>query len=85
VTGTGSVLAFARHCTRLEKFIHLSTTCIAGKRTGIIPDAPLSCDAGFVNAYEQTKWEAEELVLRSGLPSQIVRLATVVGSERMGG
>jgi nucleoside-diphosphate-sugar epimerase len=37
-----------------------------------------------VNAYEQSKWEAERLVLASNLPVEIVRLAIVAGSERDG-
>jgi len=84
VTGTERVLTFARGCRRLEKFVHLSTTCVAGKRTGVIPEAPLSARTGFVNGYERTKWEAERRVLEAGLPAQIVRLSTVVGSERDG-
>ena len=84
VSGTEHLLAFARRCPRLQKFVHLSTTCVAGKRIGVIAEAPLSADVGFVNAYEQTKWEAEQRVLEAGLPFQIIRLSTVVGSERDG-
>jgi nucleoside-diphosphate-sugar epimerase len=80
VTGTRNVLEFASRCPRLRKFVHLSTTCIAGKREGAIPELPLE-ESSYVNAYEQTKHEAEQLVLDAKLPTQIVRLATVLGSE----
>ena len=39
---------------------------------------------GFVNAYEQSKWEAEQIVLASALPVEIARLSIVAGSERDG-
>ena len=83
VIGTENVLRFAGRCSRLRKFVHLSTTCVAGKRVGIIHEEPLTCGE-FVNAYERTKHEAEHLVLESKLPTQIVRLATVLGSEADG-
>ena len=34
VTGTAALLEFARQCPRLRRFIHLSTTCVAGDRCG---------------------------------------------------
>jgi len=83
VTGTRNVLEFAARCRRLRKFVHISTTCVAGKRVGVIREAPLP-QAPFVNAYEQTKHEAEQLVLDANLPTQIIRLATALGSERDG-
>lgn len=80
VVGTANVLDFASRCARLRKFVHLSTTCVAGKHEGVIPESPLE-ESSYVNAYEQTKHEAERLVLEAELPTQIVRLATVLGSE----
>ena len=84
VEGTAGMLAFARGCRRLRRFIHVSTTCVCGDQTGDIPEAPLAEAPQFVNAYEQSKWEAEQLVLASGLPVEIARLAIVAGSEHDG-
>jgi long-chain acyl-CoA synthetase len=81
VAGTAALLEFARRCPRLRRFIHASTICVYGDRTGEAPEAPVVGLPGFVNPYEQSKWEAEGLVLDSGLPVEIVRLAIVAGSE----
>ena len=81
VDGTEALLEFARGCPRLDRFIHISTTCVCGDRTGQIPEALVAGKPHFVNPYEQSKWEAESLVLGSGLPAEIVRLAIVAGSE----
>lgn len=84
VTGTAALLKTAERWPKLQRFIHLSTTCVAGNRTGLIPEQPISPAPAFINAYEQSKWEAEELVLRSHLPGEIVRLPIVAGSEQDG-
>ena len=84
VAGTAAMLEFARGCPRLRRFIHVSTVCVYGDRMGSAPELPVSEMPHFVNAYERSKWEAESLVLGSGLPAEIVRLAIVGGSERDG-
>jgi nucleoside-diphosphate-sugar epimerase len=84
VEGTARLLEFAQACPRLRRFIHLSTTCVCGDRTGIIPEAPLPDRPNFVNAYEHSKWEAEQIVLASALPVEIARLSIVAGSEQDG-
>jgi len=81
VEGTARLLEFARACPRLQRIIHLSTTCVCGDRTGLIPEAPLIERPHFINAYEESKWEAEQVVLASGLPAEIIRLSIVAGSE----
>jgi len=80
--GTKNVLAFASRCPRLKAFVALSTVHVAGKRTGIIYEEELDHTSGFVNSYEQSKYEAE-LLLResmSALPISVLRLSTVLGS-----
>jgi long-chain acyl-CoA synthetase len=84
VERTARVLEFARACPKLRKLVHISTTCVCGIQSGEIPEARLPKPAAFVNAYEQSKWEAEELVLDSSLPVEIVRLSIVAGSEKDG-
>jgi thioester reductase-like protein len=86
VTGTENLLRFASSCTRLDRFVHLSTLCTAGKRTGRLREVPLENRHGFVNHYEATKSAAEFVVQQYGthLPVSIIRLATVIGHEKTG-
>ena len=81
VEGTRRVFDFARTCPRLKKIVHVSTACVCGTQSGTIPEARLPKPPAFVNAYEESKWEAEELVFESDLPAEIVRLSIVAGSE----
>jgi len=88
VAATGSVLAFARRCPRLETFTLLSTVYAAGLASGPIPEAPVP-DHGFANHYEQSKWAAEQAVVAdvgggAGFPWRIARLATVVADDPSG-
>ena len=84
VEGVRRTLGFARHCPRLEKFVHVSTACVCGKQSGTIPEERLPKPSAFVNPYEESKWEAEELLFESDLPVEIVRLSIVAGSEADG-
>jgi nucleoside-diphosphate-sugar epimerase len=81
VGGTENVLRFASDCPRLKAFCHLSTVYVCGKRTGTIREEDLEHNSGFVNAYEQSKYEAEQLVVSEAhrLPTTIVRLSTILG------
>jgi nucleoside-diphosphate-sugar epimerase len=86
VGGTENVLRFAANCPRLNALCHLSTVYVAGKRTGVIREDDLEHDCGFVNTYEQSKYEAEQL-LRSQvnqLPIAILRLSTILGHSASG-
>jgi nucleoside-diphosphate-sugar epimerase len=81
VQGTRHLLDFALRCPRLEQFAHVSTLYIAGRRPGIVTETPLHHANGYCNTYEQSKHEAEELVLgySDRLPVSIYRLSSVVG------
>jgi nucleoside-diphosphate-sugar epimerase len=84
--GTKNLLVFASHCPRLEAFAALSTVHVAGKRTGTICEEDLDHTEGFVNSYEQSKYETE-LLLRDHmreLPISVLRLSTVLGSSTTG-
>ena len=86
VDGTRHVLEFASRCPSLERFCALSTIYVAGRRTGDVLEPELEHDAGFVNAYEQSKYEAEQL-LRAWmprLPIAICRLSTILGDSGSG-
>jgi long-chain acyl-CoA synthetase len=84
--GTRRVLAFARRCRRLERIVALSTVYVAGRRRGRILEEDLEHDAGFVNDYERSKYEAERLLREAmrDLPVSVVRLSTIVGDGRDG-
>jgi nucleoside-diphosphate-sugar epimerase/acyl carrier protein len=86
VDGTRHVLAFARRCPRLDRIIALSTTHVAGRRTGVILEDDLEHDDGFVNTYEASKYEAER-ELRAAmrdLPITVARISTVTGDSGSG-
>jgi nucleoside-diphosphate-sugar epimerase/acyl carrier protein len=86
VDGTRHVLAFARRCPRLNRIVALSTTHVAGRRTGQILEDELQHDAGFVNGYEASKYQSE-LELRdamSALPIAVARLSTAVADSQTG-
>lgn len=83
VAGTREMLALAAECRHLERFLHVSTIYAAGKTPGTILEQPLDGRAGFVNAYQQTKSEAEALVLEAmpRIPAAIARLSSLIGSS----
>jgi len=86
VEGTKNILTFAAHCPRLRAIACLSTVHVAGKRTGLIEEEFMEHSAGFVNGYEQSKYEAE-LLLREkmkDLPISVLRLSTVLGDSGTG-
>jgi long-chain acyl-CoA synthetase len=87
VDGTRRVLELAQSGYRrgtLRRFDYISTCHVCGKRTGNILEASLDDSAGFFNNYEQSKFEAETLVRRSGVPFSTFRLSSVVGDSRTG-
>jgi nucleoside-diphosphate-sugar epimerase len=86
VGGTENIIRFAADCPLLQAFCHLSTVHVCGKRTGTIREADLEHNSGFVNAYEQSKYEAEQFVASQAhrLPTTVVRLSTILGRSRDG-
>ncbi|HYC71218.1 MAG TPA: SDR family oxidoreductase [Opitutaceae bacterium] len=84
VGATARLLAWAGALPRRPRFVHLSTLCVAGCRTGVVPEEPLRPAPAFINAYEHSKWEAEQLVFGSDLRPEIVRLGIVAGRESDG-
>lgn len=79
--GTRHAIDIARRARRLEAVAHISTLFVAGRRTGTIREDELEHDAGFVNAYEQTKYEAEQYVrsAQADLPIAVYRLSLLMG------
>jgi thioester reductase-like protein len=84
VASTSAMCRFAASCSHLQQVLFVSTACVAGRRTGSIAEHLLDESAGFANAYEHTKSEAESVVAGSQLPARIARLTTCVGSDHDG-
>jgi len=82
---TGRLLEFARGLPRLRKFTHVSTVFVMGNDEGMLPEGRYRAGS-FPNSYEQSKAEAESLVLEAGkdLPVQIVRLSSIAGNAKTG-
>ena len=83
VVGTHEALSFAESCPRLERFVHLSTAYVAGERTGTIREEEGDVGQRFLNTYEQSKCEAETLLLDAAprVPVSIARPSIIVGSS----
>ena len=84
VSGALAMCRIAAACPGLRQFLFVSTVCVAGRRLDSVPETILDDSAGFANAYEQSKWEAEHAVVGSGLPIRIARLGICVGSHETG-
>lgn len=84
VSGTAHVVDLCRRLPALERFVHVSTAYVAGASSATFTEEDLDVGQTFRNTYEQTKWEAEHLVGRAGLPAAIVRPSIVVGESDSG-
>src|SRR5262249_15126709 len=78
VSGARNLLRLGRMCRRLEKIGIVSTVYVAGRRKGLVLENDLEHKAGFVNAYERSKYEMERFVRRQfpHLPITVFRLST---------
>lgn len=81
--GTRSMLRLAGDASRLKRFAHVSTTYIIGRDEGSLPERQYGNSRGFVNTYEQAKYEAEGEVFAamSNIPAAVFRLSSVAGTE----
>ena len=84
--GTRRMLQFARECPRLRRFGYVSTAYVAGTHAGAFSEDQLDVGQDFRNAYERTKFEAEQLVRAAGerLPVQVFRPSIIVGERSTG-
>ena len=82
--GTRRVLELAAECTTAVRFAHVSTAFVAGKRVGVVAEGDTTHDAGWANAYEQSKYEAEALVRAHAANWTIFRPSTVVCDDASG-
>jgi thioester reductase-like protein len=84
VDGTRHVLEFVGASPRFERLQYVSTAYVSGTARGVFCESDLDVGQGFKNHYEQTKFEAELAVVRSGLPATVYRPGVVVGDSRTG-
>jgi long-chain acyl-CoA synthetase len=69
----------------LKRYAHVSTAYIAGTYDGLFHEHDNDVSQAFRNSYEQSKFEAEQLVRsRPELPATILRPSIVVGDRRSG-
>lgn len=83
--GTYHVADVTSACGQLDHFVFVSTAFVAGRATGTILERDNGCETGWVNAYEQSKYEAESIVRASTLPWTVVRPSTIVCRDSEGG
>ena len=76
--GTAHVLDVVDGWSRAVRFAHVSTAYVAGRRTGLVPEEAADARHGWVNAYEQSKAEAEEIVRATPLDWVVIRPSTIV-------
>ncbi len=76
--GTYHVAEVALECRDLDRFVFVSTAFVAGRATGTILERDNGYRAGWVNSYEQSKYEAESTLRAGALPLTVVRPSTIV-------
>jgi nucleoside-diphosphate-sugar epimerase len=86
VLGTHHLIEFAGRCPKLEKFAHISTVYVAGRSRGRCSETALRHSNGFCNNYEESKYEAESLVLNAmpRLPASIYRFSSILADSKTG-
>lgn len=80
VIPTRNMLTFAKSCKSLNLFGMVSTAYVAGKRSGTILEDEFEHNAGFLNTYQESKYEAEAYVreFKNVFPILIFRPSIVV-------
>ncbi len=86
VEGTRNIIMLAKSCRNLCKVGVLSTAYVAGRKSGEVDESWLDGSAGFINAYEESKFHMEVLLRNemSSVPIAIYRPSTIIGSSRSG-
>jgi long-chain acyl-CoA synthetase len=81
--GTERVLELASDCALPIHVAYVSTAFVAGRRTGLIAENAIETTS-WVNAYEQSKHEAEAVVREHASSWVILRSSTVVCDDSRG-
>ena len=82
--GTRRVLELAAECASPVRVAYVSTAFVAGRRVGVIGENDGEHTAGWANAYEQSKYEAEALVRAHATDWAILRSSTIVCDDVRG-
>lgn len=83
--GTAHILDLAETLPHVRRFAHVSTAFVAGAATGRVIEQDNGTTAGWVNAYEQSKHEAESLVRSFTREWVIMRPSTIICDSPAGG
>jgi len=83
VLAVENILAFSAEAPRIRRIAILSTIYVAGKRRGSIDPGELTHRSGFVNEYERSKYEAEQMARHAmpRVPISVYRLSTILCSR----
>lgn len=86
VLGARNILEAADEMLHLRRLNHLSTAFVSGDRAGVIMEHELDEGQRLRNHYEQTKFEAEQLMRESSrfLPISVFRPSIIVGDSMTG-
>ena len=76
--GTAHLLELMEQWPHVIRLTHVSTAFVAGRRVGYVAERDNGDALGFANAYEQSKFEAEQLVRASSIPWVILRPSAIV-------
>ena len=76
--GTRHLLELAAEWARTPRFAYVSTAFVAGRLTGDVAEHAHAATGGWVNGYEQSKWEAEALVRAHAADWVVLRPSTIV-------
>jgi nucleoside-diphosphate-sugar epimerase len=85
VDGTRRILEWSQDCPHLRRFLLVSSVFVSGSRTGRIDETATAQAPDFVTYYQRTKWESEQVAIKSGLPVGVARVSLVLGSHATGG
>src|SRR5262249_52570448 len=78
VNGTRRLLELCRSLG-LTEVHHLSTAFICGDRRGVVREDELDCGGGSGNAYEQSKFAAEQMIRRfDGIRATVYRPSVII-------
>jgi long-chain acyl-CoA synthetase len=87
VHGTQNMLKLAQLAHEdhgLERFSHISTAYVAGRKMGVVSENSLTSEYGFLSNYEKTKFESEVEVKKSEFDVSIFRPSMIVGESSTG-
>jgi thioester reductase-like protein len=83
--GTENVLALARR-VGIREVHYVSTAFVCGDRQGLVTEDELDCGQAFRNAYEESKFRAEQLIRRQAnrLDLTVYRPSIIAGDSATG-